>query len=304
MAASKITIKKVCEWCGQEFYAKKLTTRFCCKRCNEHAYKAKLRRSQVSLVEKELLEEENAKVQEHFDGKQFLTVIETAALLGLTRMTVYNMIYSGKLPASRLSSRLTLIRRSDIDLMMSGNPYSKISKPKDEPITEFYTTNEIKEKFGVSNSWIFKVGKEKNIPKIFKMGNTYWSKSHIDKAVAALQPDESITEWYSVPDMQQKFNMSLSAIYNFAHDYSIPKKKVKREVYYSKKHIDIAKGIAEPEKPQYYSMKEAMEKFDMTRDQLFHYIKRYNVPKYMEGKYVRIAKKELDAVLAPPELFR
>ena len=29
MAASKIRIKKICEYCGQEFYALKTSTRFC-----------------------------------------------------------------------------------------------------------------------------------------------------------------------------------------------------------------------------------------------------------------------------------
>ena len=31
MAASKIRIKKICEYCGQEFYALKTSTRFCSK---------------------------------------------------------------------------------------------------------------------------------------------------------------------------------------------------------------------------------------------------------------------------------
>lgn len=39
MAASKIRIKKICEYCGQEFYALKTSTRFCSKSCNDRAYK-------------------------------------------------------------------------------------------------------------------------------------------------------------------------------------------------------------------------------------------------------------------------
>ena len=298
MAATKIKIKKVCEWCGQEFYAQKITTRFCCKRCNEHAYKAKLRRTQVA----EAIHRTESKSMDEMKGKEYLSIRETAVILGITVRATYNLIYRGQLKASKLSPRMTIIQKASIQEMLDSYSYAKAPKKKDEPITEFYTTTEIKEKFGVSNSWIFKVGKEKNIPKIFRMGNTYWSKSHIEKAIAALQPDESINEWYSAADMQQKFNMTLSAIYNFAHDHSIPKKKVKREVFYSKRHVDIAKGLVEPEKPLYYTMKEAMEKFGMTRDQIYHYVKVFGVPKVMEGKYVKISKKELDEALAPPEI--
>lgn len=49
-------------------------------------------------------------------------------------------------------------------------------------------------------------------------------------------------------------------------------------------------------------MKEAIEKFGMTRDQIYHYVKVFGVPKVMEGKYVKISKKELDEALAPPEI--
>lgn len=298
MATSKIKIEKNCEWCGRKFYAQKISTRFCCKRCNEHAYKDKLRHTQVT----ETIRRTESKSLDEMRGKEFLSIKEAATILGITVRAAYNLIYRGQLKASKLSPRMTIIQKSSIQAMLDSYSYVKAPRKKSEPITEFYTTTEIKEKFGVSNSWIFKVGKEKNIPKLYRMGNTYWSKSHIEKAVAALQPDESINEWYSAADMQQKFNMTLSAIYNFAHDHSIPKKKVKREVFYSKRHVDIAKGLIEPEKPLYYTMQEAMEKFGMTRDQIYHYTKVFGVPKVMEGKYVKISKKELDEALALPKI--
>lgn len=195
---------------------------------------------------------------------------------------------------------MTIIRKDDIEKMLSSGSYLKNPKPRHEDITEFYTIDEIREKYEVSTSWIYKVGKEKNIPKIVKRGKTYWSKTHIDKFIISNKADESITEWYSVSDLMEKFNMTQSAVYSFIYERNIPKKKVKNEVFYSKKHVDIAKGIAEPEKVEYYSMQEAMDKFHMTRDQLYYYVKTFNVPKIKEGKYTKIAKKELDAALSDP----
>lgn len=49
MAASKIRIRKICEYCGQEFYALKTSTRFCSKSCNDRAYKM---RQRVNTVKK------------------------------------------------------------------------------------------------------------------------------------------------------------------------------------------------------------------------------------------------------------
>ena len=39
MAKSNIRIKKICEWCGQEFVAQKVTTKYCSHRCANLAYK-------------------------------------------------------------------------------------------------------------------------------------------------------------------------------------------------------------------------------------------------------------------------
>lgn len=73
--------------------------------------------------------------------------------------------------------------------------------------------------------------------------------------------------------IQDKFGTSLAAIYMLASKNAIPKKKEGVMVSYSKKHFDIAKGIAQPDEPQYYTVAEAMAKFNLTRDQLYHYAK-------------------------------
>ena len=64
----------------------------------------------------------------------------------------------------------------------------------------------------------------------------------------------------------------------------------------------MAKGIADPDTPQYYTIKEAMEMFHVTLDQHYHYAKTYNNPKVQEGKYVKLSKKELDELFAPPTI--
>lgn len=66
-----------------------------------------------------------------------------------------------------------------------------------------------------------------------------------------------------------------------------------------KKHVDIAKGLAKAE-PEYYTTAEAMEKYNLTRDQLYHYVKWHHISKVQDGKYIKISRKELDDLLAPP----
>ncbi|MCD8288942.1 MAG: helix-turn-helix domain-containing protein [Prevotella sp.] len=235
-------------------------------------------------------------------SKEYLTPTEAARLLGLSRSTVYRYLASNALRCAQFKGK-TLIRRRDIDSLFDPpHDYQKRQEKERAPITEFYTTAEIAAKYNVSTGHIFNIAKTKNIPKVFSRGRNLWSKKHIDKYFAGRAPDEEITEWYSVRDIQKKFGMTTSAIYSFVCNLAIPKKKVKREVFYSKKHFDIAKGIARRETPQYYTVQEATEKYHITRDQLYHYVKRYSIPKQQKGRYVRISRKELDALFAPPVL--
>ena len=302
MATSSIRIKKICQWCGAEFEAQKVSTKYCSHRCANLAYKQATREKRVKQVEAETHFIKTEKPKENVKDKEYLSIAQASVLLGLSLQAVYKMIYAGHLAAYKLSSRLSFVKRVDIDKMLNANPYVKKNRSKGADITEFYTTAEIKEKYGVKESWLYKIAKEHNIPRTFNLGKTYWSKRHIDSYFAKKIPDASITEWYSVPEIQKKFGMTLSAIYSFVSKNVIPKKKVGITVCYSKKHFDIAKGVAEPEKPQYYTIPEAMEKFNLTRDQLYHYVKYHNITRIKVGKYTKISKSELDEFLAPPQI--
>lgn len=44
-------------------------------------------------------------------NKDYMSIAEAASLLGVTRMTVYNLIYSNALRAAKITSRLTFVRR-------------------------------------------------------------------------------------------------------------------------------------------------------------------------------------------------
>ena len=299
MTASKIEIHKVCEYCGKTFVAWKSTTRFCSKTCNSRAYKQLRREQRVAAIEKGT----NIRPIEKIKDKTILSPKEVAVLLGLSTRNVYYLIDKGLLKASHLSTRITLIKRNDIEVMLDAN-LEKRKRQSIHPITEFYTTAEILDKYGISESGLYKIAKNENFPKVFQSGKSYWSKKHVDAYFAKKAVDASITEWYSMADMKDKFHMTTTAVYTFVSNFKIPKKRIKKEVLYSKHHVDIAKGITEPDTPQYYTIKEAMAKFHVTRDQLYHYVKTYNIPKVQEGKYVKLSKKELDELFTPPIIER
>ena len=298
--SSTININKICEWCDKEFTAHKCSTRFCSKRCSEHSYKA-LRRQRY-------VEENNAatkdKVKETSVGNgKYLTPCQCANMMGVSRATLYRYLEAGKIPCIQFNGK-TLISRASIDKMFENPPeYIKREKKVAEPIEEFYTTKEILEKFGISNSWLFKMAKERNIPKTVVRGKTLWSRKHIDNALVDKQPTETVAEeWYSVEEVCAKFNMSKEAVYRFVSERKIGKRKDKCKVFYSRRQFDKAMGIESELEPEYYTMPEAMARYNMTRDQISHYVRTHDIPRSYEGRYVRIDRKALDALFAPPKI--
>ena len=297
--ASNIDIQKKCEWCGKLFIAHKTSTRCCSHRCANHAYKERTRQKRVS--EFQTMVNQQIEKEDCID-KDFFTPSEAAKYIGISRATFYRYLETNLIKSVQLK-RKTIIRKRDIEALFdNASPYKKHLPRSKQSITDFYTTAEIKEKFGVKESWIYEIAKEHNIPRTFNRGRTYWSKKHIDSYFAKKAPDASITEWYSVAELQEKFGMTLSAIYTFVYKNVIPKRKEGKMVYYSKKHFDIAKGIATPEEPQYYTIPEAMEKYNLTRDQLYHYVKYHNITRIKVGKYTKILRYELDKFFEPPKI--
>lgn len=297
MSKTNIRITKKCEHCGAEFVAQKVTTRFCSKRCAEHAYKARMR---VRFTE-EASQHESGKEVREVQSLEFMTPTQASKLLGIGRATIYRYLETGLLVAKQFK-RKTLIRRTDIEKLFDEAP-EYVSRHKSEEstgISEWYTTKEVMEKFKVSNAWLFKVGKEHNIPKVLKFAKTYWSKKHFDAYFAKKAASTEITSWYTAEEIKEKFSMTDSAVWNFASKNAIPKKKEGGKTFYSKKHVDQAKGLPVEDEREYYTYKEAMAKYGLTHDQVCHYLKTYKIYKIKVGKITKFDRQQFDDLMAPP----
>jgi excisionase family DNA binding protein len=248
---------------------------------------------------------------EDVKSAELLSFRDAAKLIGVTRQAVYAMVASGKLKAYRISSRLSRIRRIDIDAMLDARVYCASSDcnvvdapaKQREEITEFYTTKEVLAKFSISNSWLFQIAKEKQIPKTTHLGKTLWSKPHCDRIFGQKSPEvDEITEWYSAAEVCEKFSMTLGQVYNFVNRHGIPKRKVGNITSYSRKHFDRAKGLAVADEQRWYSYAEAMAKYGLSHDQVGHYIKWHKLTTKKAGKYTYIDADEFDNLMAPPKI--
>ncbi|WP_243349350.1 helix-turn-helix domain-containing protein [Parabacteroides sp. FAFU027] len=180
MTKSIITFTQICEYCKQEFIAFTSTTKYCSHTCNSRHYKLKKR-----LATKKIIDEKNQLKRDanytELNSKPYLTIRETAQLLGVCNKTIYNLIYSGRLKATKLSSRLTIISKEKINFLFSEvYNYKKMDRPLYNMVDGFYTIVEIKDKYNLKERRIWKIIKDNDIPTT-KIGKfSHISKKHID----------------------------------------------------------------------------------------------------------------------------
>ena len=114
-----------CAYCGKVFTTNSGMQKYCSEECAEQAKENKKKRQRDFLRAVEPVME--------LQQQEYLTFSKAAILLGCTRQYVYKLVEQGKLPASRLSSRMALVRKSDIENMFEANPYNRVlpcTKPK------------------------------------------------------------------------------------------------------------------------------------------------------------------------------
>ena len=70
------------------------------------------------------------------------------------------------------------------------------------------------------------------------------------------------------------------------------------DVQYSKDHIDIIKSGGFDQREMYYSVAEAIEKYNLRRDDVYNYARYNKIRKMYHGKSMFLLKKDFDKVMA------
>jgi excisionase family DNA binding protein len=188
--SSNFTITRICQICGNEFLAKTTVTMYCsqhCRKQNQMAQerKAKLARSEAEV--KVLKEVNTVKQRAPILDKDILLVKDVAALIGCSTKAVYNMINDGRIKASNLGVRQIKIKRSDIDKLLDNPKFEVVPKPKNIKVVEplkienCYSIPELVSKFEVTRDLLYTMFRRKNVPKIPKGREVFYSKKVVDK---------------------------------------------------------------------------------------------------------------------------
>ena len=309
-----MTKTRKCAHCGTVFTTNSGMQRYCSEECAERSKEARKKRQRDFLRAVEPMTD--------LQRQEYLTFSKAAILLGCTRQYVYKLVGQGKLPASRLSSRMALIRRSDIERMFEANPYNRVllcpnpkttvakkqrtssskTKPEktgqSEEILEYYSGEDVMQIYKVRQSWLYTCAKRYQIPVCRIAGRNYYSKKHIDAVFGTSIDLDAIVDWLSPQEVADRYGISLTAVRSYASRHKIPSKREYGHTYYSQSHFDELRRTDLIGDDRYYTSEQVAEKYGMTKSNVGVIAKTHHITKVKVGVRNLLMKDEIDKVMA------
>ena len=245
-----------CKYCGKEFVARNGMQKYCCEECQTKAKEARKKRQQDFMNAMEPVI--------GLQNQEYLTFAKAAILMGCSRQYVYKLVNEGKLAASRISSRMAFIRKADIEKMLAGNPYHRVlptSRPKkpttkpaksnyeislpksddaqlESEVLDYISGEEVMNIYKVKKSWLYTSAKKNQVPICRIAGKNYYSRKHMDKLFGVSADVEAVSEWLTMKEAQELFDMSAASVRSNAYRHHIPTKREYGQTYYSKDHFE------------------------------------------------------------------
>ena len=235
---STINVIRECVFCGQTFMAKTTFTQYCSKTCNNRDYKKKKRIEKIDQSDDKFIRNQRVKLQ-LIEAKSFLKISELGLLLGLSRGSIYKLIHSGILPIIKVGSR-TLIEKSVIQEVFKSNKLvTKTTSEAFEPISEFYTTNDIEDKYGIKYGYLYQLIRKYRIPFTNHASRLIVSKIHFDRFMDKRNHKiDSVQDYVKVRDLMIEYGLNRDQVYRRIRSYKIPSKKVGGIHFICKKSFD------------------------------------------------------------------
>ena len=298
-----------CACCGREFTAYSGVQKYCSVGCADEAKKERKKRHEDFL--------RAAEPVVGLRQQEYLTFSRAAILMGCSRQYVYKLVNQGKLKASRISSRMAIIRRADIESMLEGNPYNKVvfgNRPKptnssrklrkqeaetasNEPLN-YISGEEVIANYKVKPSWLHTSTKRNQIPICRIGGRNYYSKSHVEECLGLTADIASITAWLTTEQAFEEYGMSATAIHAYAYRHRIPTKREYGIVYYSRTHLDELRQTEVLADDRYCTVEEVAEKYRLSKANVHHITKVHGIAKRKVGVRNLLLRADVERAMA------
>lgn len=168
-----------------------------------------------------------SKSEDEVYSHAFFTIDEVALLLRVSKRTVYNLIYSGRLRACKITYHITIINKEDFHNMLNENTYNKqdnsIFANKAKKVKKVETAPVIKEEEPISlSSNSSNKGKKESSPKKVRTSKPLKPASDYQQSVKDTFIDSCDEEVYTMAEICRKYKYTYGRFYNLRMKYQIP----------------------------------------------------------------------------------
>lgn len=160
----------------------------------------------------------------------FTTMKEVAQRYDLSPAGAYKILKESKVPST------TLRGKTYYSLKHVERVFREREAAMHPEITEWYTCEEIKRKYGMSDNAVYSFAYSFNIPRKTVKRISYYSKKHVD--VAKSLPDVSGDVWYTVEECMAKYSMTRDQVYHHLRYSKIERVKVGKIVKFRREDFD------------------------------------------------------------------
>lgn len=177
--SSNFEVLRICMHCDKEFMAKTTVTKYCSHNCSRNAWRKRARGDKIENSNRATFNISTDQLQK-VQIKEYLSVRDVSLLLHISIRTTYRLISEGTIRSTKISERITIIKRSDIDSLFAGSQIEHTIEQKELKITECYSLDAIKKNYNISESALYQIIKRNNIPKLKKGKFLFLPKDQID----------------------------------------------------------------------------------------------------------------------------
>lgn len=317
---------KKCECCGRMFKPATMEQRFCSLICAED-----------KLAQKETIQAALEPIK-NVANADYLTFSNAAVLMGCSRQYIYKLVAQGKLTASRISSRMSFVRRADIEAMLAANPYHRVIpiglsqstsvgvKKNSDPtpssdthaessftVDDYFTIEQAVEKYGVSTTTIYNRVRLHSVPTCRMSGKTYYSKTRLEEVFLNYtktdQPKGEVVitedniEWLTYKDAAAYFDRSYASVKNLVYLYDIPTRMINGKKHCSKTHIEqhYATSQQNAEIEDYYSVSQMYSLFGISKNIVMTYARRNQISVLNVNRRNFFLKKDVERARKSPK---
>ena len=211
---------------------------------------------------------------------KFLTILEAAKFLRVSRRSIFNLIKKGKIQTIKLSTRMTRITLDELlklaetcgyQVIMPNSRKCPTSKPETGQVNKgakfrktracdiapegvthdtHYTMAEVMSKFGIKYGRFYEVRNRYQLESVHAWGTTCFRKEDVEDAIAKYNEEQGRTQaeaYYTCFELMQIYGLGKTQVRRFAETHGVRIKKAKggRANLYLKADWDAARKKAE-----------------------------------------------------------